>query len=324
MILVTGGSGLLGKALIELLIAAGKTVKAICHTTHLPLPESPQLIIAACDILDVYTLEEVMEGVTEVYHCAGLVSFSPGDERKLYAINAEGTANLVNACLVSGIRKLVHVSSVAALGRLRPGEMITEKMNWTPETGSSKYGHSKFMGEMEVWRGVAEGLNAVVVNPSVILGAGNWDSGSSKIFKTVRSGFPWYTEGVNGFVDVRDVAAAMVALMENDITAQRYIVSAENVSYKFVFTEIAKSFGKKVPSKKITPLIAGLAWRLASLKSFFTRTMPFITKETAATSLSEIKYDNSKLLKLFPNFHYRPLKQTITETCAVLQQNINT
>ena len=323
MILVTGGSGLLGKALLDLLISKGKTVKAIYHTTPLPFPPSPHLITVSCDILDVYALEEVMQDVTEVYHCAGRVSFSPGDEKKLYAVNTEGTANVVNACLVAGIRKLVHVSSVAALGRIRPGEMITEKMNWTPETRSSKYGHSKFMGEMEVWRGVAEGLNAVVVNPSVILGAGDWDSGSSKIFKSVRSGFPWYTEGINGFVDVRDVAVAMIALMENDITAERYIISAENTTYKNVFTEIAKAFGTRAPYKKVTPLIAGLTWRLALVKSLFTRTAPFITRETAATSLAAAEYDNSKLLKLLPDFRYRSLQQTITETCAVLQQNIN-
>ena len=176
MILVTGGSGLLGKALLDMLISKGETVKAIYHTSPLSYPDSPRLIPVSCDILDVYALEDVMKDVTEVYHCAGVVSFSPRDEKKLYAVNVEGTANVVNACLIAGIQKLLHVSSVAALGRIRPGEMINEKMQWTPETSNSKYGHSKYMGEMEVWRGVAEGLNAVVVNPAIILGPGDWNA----------------------------------------------------------------------------------------------------------------------------------------------------
>lgn len=323
MILVTGGSGLLGKTLLELLLAAGKSVKAIYHTTPLSFSDSPNLIAVPCDMLDVYALEEVMTDVTEVYHCAGLVSFSPRDEKKLYAINVEGTANVVNACLVAGIRKLVHVSSVAALGRLRPGEMISEKMQWTPETSNSKYAHSKFLGEMEVWRGVAEGLNAVAVNPTIILGAGDWNYGSTKIFKSVYEGFPWYTEGTTGFVDVRDVAAAMIALMESDISGERFITSAENNTYQYLFSGIAKAFGKKIPSKKVTPFVAGLVWRLSALKSLFTGRDPLITKETAATSLASVQYNNAKLLKFLPEFRYRSLQQTIDETCAALQQNLN-
>lgn len=323
MILVTGGSGLLGKALLDMLIAKGETVKAIYHTSPLFFPDSPRLISVSCDILDVYALEDVMKDVTEVYHCAGVVSFSPRDEKKLYAVNVEGTANVVNACLNADIRKLVHVSSVAALGRTRPGEMITEKMQWTPDTSNSKYGHSKFMGEMEVWRGVAEGLNAVIVNPSIILGPGNWNYGSAKIFKSVYEGFPWYTEGTTGFADVRDVAAAMIALMESDISGERFIISAENKTYRYLFSEIAKAFGKKIPFRKVTPFIAGITWRLAAVKSLFTNSHPLITKETAATSLSAVEYDNRKLLKFLPGFRYRTLQETISETCAVLQQNIN-
>lgn len=323
MILITGGSGLLGNALIELLLAKGETVKAIYHSSPLQLLSSPRFISVKCDILDVYELSDAMKGVTEVYHCAGLVSFLPGNEKKLYQINAEGTANVVNAALEAGVRKLVHVSSVAALGRIRPGELINEKMQWTPETSNSKYGFSKYMGEMEVWRSVAEGLNAVVINPVIILGPGDWNEGSTKIFKSVYDGFPWYSEGTTGFVDVRDVAEAMIQLMQSDISGERFIISAENTSYHQVFNMIANAFGKKSPSNKITPFLAALAWRLAAIKSIFTNAAPFITRETAATSLAEVKFDNGKLLKSLPEFRYRSLQQTITETCNALQQKIN-
>ncbi len=322
MILVTGGAGLLGNALIEMLLAKGEHVRAIYNKTALSFNPYPNFEAFKCDILDVYELEDAMQGVTEVYHCAGLVSFNPKDEEKLYSINVEGTANVVNAALNAGVKKLVHVSSVAALGRIRPGEMIDETMVWTEETSNSKYGHSKYLGEMEVWRGVAEGLNAVVINPSIILGAGNWNEGSTKIFKSVYDEFPWYTEGTTGFVDVKDVAKAMIQLMASDITAEKFILSAENISYQNMFTMMAQAFGKKVPIKKVTPFIAALTWRLENIKSKFTGIAPLLTKETAHTALTKVEYDNSKLLQLLPGYNYTPMEQSVKEICSLLMQKL--
>ena len=318
MILVTGGAGLLGKVLIEMLLKNGENVRAIYNSTPLTVNTVLNFESFKCDILDVYALEDAMQNVTEVYHCAGLVSFNPKDEKKLYSINVEGTANIVNASLNAGVRKFVHVSSVAALGRIRPGVLINEKMDWTPETSNSKYGYSKYLGEIEVWRGVAEGLNAVVINPSIILGAGNWNEGSTKIFKSVYDEFPWYTDGASGFVDVADVAAAMIALMKSDITAEKFIVSAENISYKTIFTMIANAFGKKIPSKKVTPFMAALTWRIENIKSKFTGIAPLLTRETANTALINVEYDNSKLLKLLPGFKYKPMVQSIKEISNAL------
>ena len=322
MILVTGGAGLLGHTLIELLLAKGFLVKAIYNKTAIEI-NHPNLVAAHCDILDVYALEDAMKDITQVYHCAAVVSFSPADEKLLYRVNVEGTANIVNASLNAGIQKLVHVSSVAGLGRIRPGQMISEAMQWTEETSNSRYGYSKYLGELEVWRGVAEGLNAVVVNPVIILGPGNWNDSSTKIFRSVHEGFPWYTEGTTGFVDARDVAGAMIQLMEADISGERFIVSAENATYREVFTMIAKAFGKKPPHKEVTPFLAGMKWRLDALKSRFTGITPLVTKETAATSLAKVNFDNSKLLKFLPGFRYRALQQTVEETCAALQQKLN-
>ncbi len=264
-----------------------------------------------------------MKGVTELYHCAGMVSFQKKDRQLLYKINAEGTANVVNAALDTGVRKMIHVSSVAALGRIRVGEPITEKMQWTPETSNSIYGHSKFLGEMEVWRGIAEGLDAVIVNPVIILGAGNWNDGSTRLFKSAFEEFPWYTTGSTGFVDVRDVSKAMIRLMQGDIQAERFIISAENESYQNVFNCMAKAFGKKSPHKKVTPWLASLVWKMEALKSFFTGKKPLVTKETAATGMATVQFDNSKLLKFLPGFAYIPLEQSIRETCMALQQNLN-
>jgi dihydroflavonol-4-reductase len=323
MVLVTGGAGLLGKELIEQLLAQGKTIRAIYNKTPLPNFNSPKLQQLQCNILDVVGLEEAMTGIEQVYHCAAIVTFNPKRKQELFKINIEGTANVVNAALDAGVKKMVHVSSVAALGRIREDEMINETMNWTEETSNSNYGQSKYLSELEVWRGIGEGLDAVMVNPVIILGAGNWNDGSSKIFQSAYNEFPWYATGTTGFVDVRDVAKAMVQLMESDITAQRFIISAENKTYQQVFNLMAKAFGKKPPHKKVTPLIAKIVWRLEAIKSFFTKQDPLITKETAKTALAKVNFDNSKLLKYLPQFTYRKLEDTITTTCAALQQKFN-
>jgi dihydroflavonol-4-reductase len=323
MILVTGAAGLLGNALVEILVADGKKVKAAYNKTTLIKSSSENIIPVQLDILDIVGLEQVMQGVTEVYHCAGLVSFAPKDEQKLYNINVEGTANVVNACLIAGVRKLVHVSSVAALGRMRHGLTINENMQWTADSNNSKYGYSKYLGEMEVWRGIAEGLNAVIINPVIILGVANWNEGSTKLFKSVYDGFPWYTKGTTGFVDVKDVAKAMILLMDSNVEAEKFIISAETTTYQSLLNMIAKGFQKKLPSRKVTPFLAALTWRVEAIKSLFTGNEPLITKETAATSLAEVKFDNSKLLKTLPMFKYSNLENSIIEICKALLQKHN-
>ena len=322
MILVTGGSGLLGATLIEQLLSAGHRVKATFHKTPLP-PSGERLIQMPCDILDVVALEEVMEGVTQVFNCAGLVSFNPKEKQLLYKINVEGTANIVNAAINADVQKLVHVSSVSALGRIREDKVVNEAMHWTPETSNSTYGHTKYLGEMEVWRGVAEGLDAVIVNPVIILGPGKWDDGSTAIFRSVMGEFPWYTTGTTGFVDVRDVARAMILLMNSDINGERFIISGENTGYRDVFNMIAKSFNKRPPYKKVTPFIASLVWRLQAAKHKLTGEKPLVTRETARTAMTRATFDNSKLKKFLPGFEYFPLQQTITDTCRALQQKLN-
>lgn len=322
MILVTGGSGLVGSALITQLLAKGEKVIAIYNKTPLPNFSSNLLQQVHCNILDPIGLEEAMQGVQQVYHCAAIVSFNPARKQELFKVNIEGSANVVNAALTAGVKKLVHVSSVAALGRAG-GKPISEKDKWNEKEDSSNYGKSKYYGEMEVWRGIGEGLEAVIVNPSLILGGGDWNAGSSKIFKSVYDGFPWYSTGVNGFTDVRDVAKAMILLMESNITAQRFIINAENKSYQQVFSMIAEAFSKKAPHKKVTPFLAGLIWRLEAIKSLFSKQDPLVTKETADTALANIQYDNSKLLQYLPGFAYTDFRKTINDTCAALQQKLN-
>lgn len=317
-ILVTGAAGLVGKELVNQLLGQNFTVIALYNKTPLQNNQHKNLSVLQCDLLDTSALEDALQGITEVYHCAGLVSFAPGNRNALYKFNVEATANIVNASLNAGVKKMVHVSSVAALGKKRNEELINEKMYWTPETGNSLYAQSKYLGEMEVWRGVAEGLQAVVVNPSVILGDGDWNSGSTALFKKVYSGLKWYSEGVTGFVGLKDVCRAMILLMESDVHSERIILSAENKSYKDVLFAIADGFSMKRPEKKVTPLLAGLIRRLESIKSKLTGKDPLITKETAAAALDKVYFDNSKFLKQFPGFKYEALDTVISETCKKL------
>lgn len=319
MIFVTGASGLVGAHLIKSLLEKNELVTALYRSVVPNIEGAEKVKWIQGDILDIQSLENAMEGVAQVYHCAAIVSFAPGQAAAMLHANQEGTANVVNACLTKNIQKLVYVSSVAALGRIRENAPVDEAANWTPETSNSVYGKSKYLAEMEVWRGMGEGLNVAIVNPVIILGAGDWNKGSSEIFKSAYNAFPWYTEGVSGFVDVMDVVDAMQLLMQSKITGERYIISAENVQYKKVFTQIAGAFNKPAPHKKVTPFLASIVWRLESLKGIFTGKNPLLTKETAATAQAVVHFNNSKFLKAFPSFKYRTIENTIERACAELK-----
>ena len=319
MIFVTGASGLVGSHLISSLIEKGLTVRGL-YRKNIPVFKNAEKVNwVAGDILDVTSLEQAMQGVTQVYHCAAIVSFSPKQAETMLQANVEGTANVVNACIQNNIQKLVYVSSVAALGRIREDAAVNETMNWTPETSNSIYGKSKYLAEMEVWRGMGEGLNVAIVNPVIILGAGDWNKGSSEIFKSAYDEFPWYTNGVSGFVDVMDVVDAMQLLMSSEVQGQRFIISGSNSEYREVFTRIAKAFGKKPPHKQVTPLLAAIVWRLEAVKGLLTGKTPLLTKETAATAQAKVHFDNSKFLTAFPAFKYRSLEETIQRTCSELK-----
>ncbi len=320
MIFVTGASGLVGSHLIQSLLFKGKKVRALYRQSVPVFAGSDQCEWIKGDILDPIGLTEALEGVDYVYHCAAIVSFAPGAAAKMLQSNVEGTANVVNACLVQQIKKLIFVSSVAALGRIRENEAIDETMNWTPETSNSVYGQSKYLAELEVWRAMEEGLPMAIVNPVIILGAGDWNNGSSGIFKSAYNEFPWYTKGMSGFVDVLDVVDAMQLLMESEVTGQRYVLSADNLYYRDLFNSIATAFNKRLPYKKVTPFLAGIVWRLEALKGLITGKAPLLTKETAATAQAVVKFNNRKFLDAFPNFKYRNLEETIQRVAGELKQ----
>ena len=325
MVFLTGGTGLLGSHLLIELLKRGKMVRALKRSSsslsnvknilsYYLGDKSDQLFGSIQwvdgDINDITTLQKAMNGCDEVYHCAGYVSFYRKDFNNLMKINKEGTANLVNISLVLGVKKFSYVSSTAAIGRDKKGIEYTENSKWVTSSENSNYAVSKYSGEMEVWRGQEEGLNTSIVNPCVILGAGGWDEGSLTLFKNVNKGLKFYTEGVNAFVDARDVAYCMTELMEQNKFNDRFLITSENVSFKDLFYNIADELEKKRPSIKVTHFLAGVAWRIESIKSGLFGIKPKITKETTRSAMSISNYSNKKIAKELGH-KFIPIKESV-------------
>jgi nucleoside-diphosphate-sugar epimerase len=319
-ILVTGGTGFLGAYIIKELVEKGYVVKAIRREkSKLPFYISPSILDKVewieGDILDVIFLEEAMQDVDTVIHSAAVVSFSPKNRHEMYQVNVEGTANVVNIALEQNIRRLVYISSVAALGRTLQGQSVSETSKWENNKSNTHYAKSKHKAELEVWRAIGEGLDAVILNPATILGYGDWNTGSSAIFKSVYKGFDWYSPGKNGFVAVEDVARASVLLMESDITEQRFIVAGDNWTFKQLLDTMAEGFGRPLPKKQTTPSMMGIAWRWEKIKSLFTGQSPVLTKESAKVAHSNTTFENAKILTTLPGFSFTPLKEAIGLAC---------
>lgn len=336
MIFVTGATGLVGSYLLHSLIIQGKPVKALLYNPKSldrtrrifsSLGSNPDELLKKViwvdgDVLDVSVLNEAMIGVDYVYHCAAIVSFDPGDRNKMMKINVEGTANVVNAALANGVKKLCHVSSIAALGRTDETNVIDEKSEWRTSSYNSRYSKSKYLAEREVWRGSAEGLPVIIVNPSIILGYGHPDKGSTRMFRTIHRTSSFYGKGTNGYVDVEDVVKAMITLMESDVKNERFVVSAGNYSYKEIFTLIARGFNKPAPKFAVPDLILDVVWRFEAIRTALTKDKPLITRETAKTSKNNYYYSSNKLLSTI-DFSYKPIEETITSICNVIGKELD-
>ncbi len=331
MILVTGGTGLVGSHLLFDLTKSGKKVRALKRSNSNlsgvkkvfsyysgnseALFKNIEWVDA--DLLDVYSLIDAMEGISEVYHCAAVVSFDPRKEKDMITFNVESTANMVNAALSKQIRKFCHVSSIATIGRSEHVDILTEELFWKLSPDHSNYAISKYGAEREVWRASEEGLDVVIVNPSLIIGAGNWNQSSSNLFTKGHNGLRFYTNGTNGFVDVRDVVALMIGLMQSPVKNERFILNSENVSYRSFFNLVHKEFGKPQPSLRASKLLSTIAWRIEKIRSWLTGTEPFITRSTVISAHSNNQFSNKKIREIFPEFRFIPVAQAIKETCAL-------
>ncbi|NQW43049.1 MAG: NAD-dependent epimerase/dehydratase family protein [Bacteroidetes bacterium] len=324
MMVVTGANGFLGSYVVATLLKNGFLVKGTIRKGSNSITfdkilkkelanEYDSLIKnftwVEADILDILTLDEIFLDSKFVFHCAAMVSFNKKDKHQMMAINTNGTANVVNACIQCKIKKLIHVSSTAAIGRAENNKLITEDTQWEESDNNTQYAISKYLAELEVWRGMEEGLNAVIVNPGIILGAGNWQQGSCKLFTNVANGFKFYTRGVNGFVDVKDVAKAMLLLANSEIKNERFLLIGENKSYQALFNAIATVLNVKEPSIELKKKYRKLYIVVTKWVNIFNSNST-ITPETVNTSLSIHEYSNTKI-KHALNFQFLPFEESI-------------
>lgn len=311
MILVTGSTGFVGSHLLYHLCLENDEIRAI-YRTESSLEKVKKVFSyyasdknlfnkiswLKADITKVPDMIIAFENVSQVYHCAAFISFNPKDYREMRKVNIHGTAIIANLAIDAKVDKLCYVSSIAAVGDAKIGEeYITEECELNKELDNSGYAITKFGGEMEIWRASQEGVKVIIVNPGVILGGGFWNSGSGKLFSKVYKGFNYYTEGITGFVGVKDVVNAMISLMKSDIKNERFILVSENKTYKDVLFQIADTLGVKRPKQKIKPWQTSVVWRISSLLSRITGKAPLLSKYSARSSHSVSKYSSDKIKK---------------------------
>ncbi len=328
MILVTGATGLLGSHLLVQLASTNEKIIALTRNKnnihrvrrvfgyYSKLELFERIHWEEADVLDYNRLLELFNNIEKVYHCAGEVAFTSKNKQKTLTTNINGTANVVNACLERKVKKLCHVSSVAAIGSSDDNKPATEQDIWASNHSASVYSKSKFYAEMEVWRGIEEGLNAVIVNPSIIIGPGNWDSGTGALFKLIAKGIPFYPTGSMGFVDVRDVARSMILLMDSSVQAERFIINSENLSYREVFSLIATSVGKRPPMHKLS---FGIAYTTALANEILSYILPIpevITREMITSAFSHKTYCNDKIKNAI-GISFMPIEQSIRDTAKL-------
>lgn len=328
MILVTGGTGLVGSHLLFKLLKEGETVRAIyrrektlkrvsnvfSYYTDAADQLFSKIDWVEADITNIPKLQDAFKGVTKVYHCAAFVSFEPDKEKLLRKINIEGTANIVNLSLTHNVERLCYVSSISAIGHhTNPEKLIDEQTAWNPEDDNSVYAITKYGAELEVWRGTQEGLDAVIVNPGVILGPGYWHGGNSgSLFKKIHKGIRYYVTGVVGYVAVFDVVKAMQQLMDSAIKNENFILVSENLSFKDFQVKVAKTLGVKAPKKEAKPWLLNIVWRLDWLNHKLFGKRRALSKQTAKSATSVTKYDNSKL-KNTMSFEFKSIDKTIND-----------
>jgi dihydroflavonol-4-reductase len=323
-VFVTGGTGLLGSHLIYSLTSQGINVRAIHRKTsdreilkkvigYYKGDEEKLLNLVEwieCDICDYDRLEKTMQGTEFVYHCAAAVSFESRQKDYILDNNVKGTANIVKACFSNKIKKLCHVSSNAALGTYDGELMVNETHGWDEKGYRSPYGTSKYLSEKEVWKGISDGLNAVIVNPTIILGPGDWSRGSSLIFLRIYKGMLFYTGGTNGYIDVNDLVKTMIFLTKSNISGERFIINAENLTYDQFFTMVAGSLKVRKPIIKIPEVISFLAIPAVSLLERPGRGKPALTREMIKVAWSRITYDNSKIIRS-TGITFTPIEESV-------------
>jgi dihydroflavonol-4-reductase len=317
MVIVTGANGLLGSFVLKKFIAEGVSVtglKRVDSDTSLLGDVKDRINWREADINDAVSLNECLKDATVVIHAAAMVSFNPREEDTLYKVNVEGTKNVVDACLANGIKKLIHISSVAALSRQRGVSVINENSTWVDSPLNSAYAKSKYLAELEVYRGIEEGLPACIVNPSFILAPSDWQKSSSQIFNYIWQEKKFYSAGQSNYVDVEDVAEIIFKLYQQDFIGERFIACAGSISFKELFDEIASRLGKKIPSIKVSTRLLNVFAFMEEWRCRLLGTKPLVTRETVKATKEIFAYSNQKSIEKL-DIRYKSLKVTLDGCC---------
>jgi nucleoside-diphosphate-sugar epimerase len=333
LVLLTGATGLVGGHMLVRLFKSGKNVrclirssssleqlKLICTFYNQPFEDLNNAVEwVQGDTLDFIGLCSIMKQVTEVYHCAAMVSFRSKNRVELFQTNVQGTSNMVDAALMEGVGKFCFVSSIAALGSTPDQTPVMEDTPRKNEEKTSAYSESKFRTELEVWRAISEGLNAVIVNPGVILGPGNPDAGSLLLFQVGRKGMPFFTRATTGYVDVRDVCDISIELMERGLFQKRYVLISENAHNGTVFGLIGKEFGKNAPRIQAGKALLCIGVLFSAIAGRFTGKPSQLTLDTIKSAQNPQVYSNERIHKTL-DYSFIPLQQTIRETSDFLKK----
>ncbi len=325
MIAVTGANGLLGSFIVRQLIQHQEPFLAIKRKDSdisLLQDVNDGITWFDADVLDIVALNEAFRNVTHVIHTAAVVSFNPRRARNVMEINVQGTRNVVNACLANNVKRIVHISSVAALAAQKGQTTITEENKWIETQQQTVYAKSKYLSELEIFRGQEEGISSVIVNPSLILAGANWDNSSAQIFKHIWKQSPFYSDGSVNYVDVVDVAKIIYMLLRMPVEAERFIVSAGKVRYKELFGLIAKEFGKKIPSIRVNKNFLKIGAYFETLRAAIIGSEPRLTKETARIADVNYLFENRKIVDQL-NFEFQPIDKTLQRCCRYYMDAMN-
>ena len=323
MIGVTGANGLLGSFIIRKLIAENASFVAFrrkASDVSLLADVAGKVQWRELDILDPVMMEDAMQGISSVIHAAAMVSFNPRQESAIARINTEGTRNIVNACLANDIKDLVHISSVGALGRTKGQTVLNEDNKWIENASHTPYATSKYLAELEVFRGQEEGLRTVTLNPSVIIAPADWNKSSARLFKYVWDEPVFYIDGSLNYVDVRDVATAAWLALKSGTENERFIVSAGAVSFKEFFDAVAQRFAKRPPMIRLNRNLLKIAAGFETFSAKIRRSEPRITRDTARLAGTFFQYQNTKIRKAL-GLEFHSLENTLDWCCEYYRQN---
>jgi nucleoside-diphosphate-sugar epimerase len=323
MIFVTGGTGFLGAHVLAKLASEGIPVRALKRKSSSTEYLKKVLLKNNCsdfynkiewiegDMLDYELLLDSLNGVSHVIHAAAIVSFSKKDFKLVTNGNVNGTANLVDAALSNNVKRFCHISSITALGGNEDGKPIDENSEWRNNKGNSAYSIAKYYSELQVWRGHSEGMECVIVNPSVIIGSGNWKTDISSLFTKVSKGLKYFTCGSTGFVDVTDVADIVTKLaLHSEVNGERFVINAENIAYREILNMIAQSLNKDIPKKEVGEKTLNILYKLSVIGSIFSKNKSLMSPDMARIATSNLFYSNKKICDLL-TYNFRPISETI-------------